>query len=147
MIVHRGGPNRLMKYARNSSRSSRNQSGRYPPGAVARCGPGVAASGQVRVERLAARGADAGPLALVAMRKHDEAAIPVRRDADQVVGASKHPLIAARQIGSASELGAENHSEDRQGDKMGAAYHRSVSKLVPSPRSLRCNRPPRIGRF
>jgi len=47
--------------------------GAVSPGAIARCGPGVAAPGQVRIERLTARSADAGPFALVAMREHDEA--------------------------------------------------------------------------
>ena len=56
--------------------------------------------------RFAARGADAGPFALVAMREHDEAAIPVGRHADQVFGASNPPLIVARRIGSAGAMAA-----------------------------------------
>src|SRR5207253_3386190 len=67
--------------------------GAVTPAAVAGGGPGVIAVGQVAVERLGARGAAAGGLPLIAMREHDEPAIPRRGHADQILGAVLDTLV------------------------------------------------------
>jgi len=58
--------------------------GAVPPGAISRCRQGIAAFCQVISERFAEHRSPAGPFALIAMREHDEAAIPVGWHIDQV---------------------------------------------------------------
>ena len=83
MIVQRGWPNRLMKCARNQQ-IEQEPVGAASPGAISRCRQGVAAFCQVISEWFAALRSLAGPFAHIAMREHDEAAIPVGWDIDQV---------------------------------------------------------------
>jgi hypothetical protein len=68
-------------------------------GPVARCGPRVAARGELAAERGALHVAAPWPFALIAVREHDEAAVPLGRDADKEVGVREPALAQGGRIG------------------------------------------------
>src|SRR5262245_31713748 len=91
------------------------------PASIARSSPGIAVFGQVEIKWRSTHGTLRGPLAFIAMREHDQAAVPVRRHTDCIIGASMRSLAQDALVGPTGPLQPNQKSEGKEGSNGNSA--------------------------
>jgi hypothetical protein len=110
-----------------------------PVGTVAGRGPRVAARGELAAERGALHVAASRPFALIAVREHDETAVPLGRETDDEVGVSEPSLAPGRCVGGRRRPGdpreRERHDHAHRGGRRRARHAGSQAAARTSPNS------------